>query len=134
MPESKRLNVAMVGTGFIARAHSNAFHQVGHFFDIPVSLNAKVACGRNRSRLEAFARQWEWQETALEWESVVGRSDIDIVDIATPNVLHAPIAMAAARAGKIVLCEKPLALSVAEAQEMAEAVRDRPNLVWFNYR
>src|SRR5216683_4210943 len=134
MPEAKSMNVAMVGTGFIARAHSNAFHQVGHFFDVPFALCTKVVCGRDPSRLEAFARQWEWQETAGDWESVVGRSDIDIVDIAAPNALHAPIAIAAARAGKIVFCEKPLALSVAEAETMAEAVRDLPNLVWFNYR
>src|SRR5216683_2494776 len=134
MPEAKSMNVAMVGTGFIARAHSNAFHQVGHFFDVPFALCTKVVCGRDPSRLEAFARQWEWQETAGDWESVVGRSDIDIVDIAAPNALHAPIAIAAARAGKIVFCEKPLALSVAEAEVMAETVGKRPNLVWFNYR
>jgi len=134
MPEAKSMNVAMVGTGFIARAHSNAFHQVGHFFDVPFALCTKVVCGRDPSRLEAFARQWEWQETAGDWESVVGRSDIDIVDIAAPNALHAPIAIAAARAGKIVFCEKPLALSVAEAETMADAVGKLPNLVWFNYR
>jgi predicted dehydrogenase len=134
MPEAKSMNIAMVGTGFIARAHSNAFHQVGHFFDIPFALRTKVVCGRDQSRLEAFARQWEWQEEAAAWESVVGRPDIDIVDIAAPNALHAPIAIAAARAGKIVLCEKPLALSVGEAEAMAEAVGNRPNLVWFNYR
>ena len=128
------MNLAMVGTGFIARAHSNAFHQVSHFFDVPFALRTKVVCGRNRSRLEAFARQWEWQEAAPEWESVVGRPDVDIVDIAAPNALHAPIALAAARAGKIVFCEKPLALSPQEAQLMAEAVRSLPNLVWFNYR
>ena len=134
MPESRRMNIAMVGTGFIARAHSNAFHQVGHFFDSPFTLSTRVVCGRDPSRLAAFARQWEWQETAAEWESLVRRPDIDIVDIAAPNALHAPIAIAAARAGKIVFCEKPLALSVAEAETMEEAVRELPNLVWFNYR
>src|SRR5712692_10227528 len=134
MPEAKPMNIAMVGTGFIARAHSNAFHQVGHFFDVPFALRTKVVCGRNQSRLEALARQWEWQETAPEWESIVSRPDIDIVDIAAPNALHAPIAIAAARAGKIVFCEKPLALSVSEAEAMAEAVRDLPNLALFNYR
>jgi predicted dehydrogenase len=134
MPEAKPMNIAMVGTGFIARAHSNAFHQVRHFFDVPFDLRTKVVCGRDRSRLEALARQWEWEETAAEWEAVVRRPDIDIVDIAAPNALHAPIAITAARAGKIVFCEKPLALSVAEAETMAEAVRKLPNLVWFNYR
>jgi len=134
MESKKTLNLAMVGTGFIARAHTNAFHQVGHFFEPPVTLHTKVVCGRDAARLTAFARQWEWEETTADWEAAVGRRDIDIVDIATPNALHAPIAIAAARAGKIVLCEKPLAVSVAEATAMAEAVHGRPNLVWFNYR
>jgi predicted dehydrogenase len=134
MPEAKSLNIAMVGTGFIARAHSNAFNQVGHFFDVPLALNMKVVCGRDPARLAAFARQWGWEETATEWEAVVKHPDIDIVDIAAPNSLHAPIAIAAAKAGKIVFCEKPLAMSVAEAEGMTEAVRGGPNLVWFNYR
>ena len=128
------MNIAIVGTGSIARAHSNAFHQVGHFFDVPIKLRTKVVCGRDAARLAAFARQWEWEETATDWAAAVGRPDIDIVDIAAPNALHAAIAIAAARAGKIVFCEKPLAVSVAEAEAMAEAVRGRPNLVWFNYR
>jgi predicted dehydrogenase len=135
MPEPKqRLNVAMIGTGFIARAHSNAFHQVGHFFDSRFSMHTKVVCGRDPARLAAFAEKWKWEETSLNWESIVGRPEIDIVDIAVPNALHAPIAIAAAKAGKIVFCEKPLALSVDEAQKMCETVRGQPNLVWFNYR
>ena len=128
------MNIAMVGTGFIGRAHANAFHQVGHFFDVPARLRTKVVCGRDATRLAAFAQQWEWEETATDWRAVVERPDVDVVDIAAPNALHGPIALAAARAGKIVWCEKPLAVSVAEAEEMAEAVRGRPNLVWFNYR
>ena len=124
----------MVGSGFIARAHSNAFHQVGHFFDVPFSLCTKVVCARDQQKLLPFAQQWDWQETALEWESVVSRKDIDVVDIAVPNALHAPIALAAAKAGKIVLCEKPLALSVKEGAKMADAVANLANLVWFNYR
>ncbi len=124
----------MIGSGSIARAHSNAFHQVGHFFDVPYSLNLKVVSARNQSKLETFARQWEWAETAPDWQEVVHRKDIDVVDIAVPNALHAPIAQAAARAGKIVFCEKPLALSQAEAQMMAAAARHVPNMVWFNYR
>jgi predicted dehydrogenase len=134
MPEAKQLNIAMIGSGFIARAHSNAFQQVGHFFETPYSLNLKVVCGRDQSKLEAFARQWGWTETAADWQEVVGRKDIDVVDIAVPNALHAPVAMAAAKAGKMILCEKPLALSLAEAQAMAAAAKDVPNLVWFNYR
>lgn len=132
--DKKELSVAMIGSGFIARAHSNAFHQVERFFETPYSLHTKVICARDRTRLEAFACQWGWKETAGEWEAVVQRPDIDIVDIATPNALHAPIALAAAQAGKIVLCEKPLAMSLKQAEQMVQAVGDRPNLVWFNYR
>jgi len=135
MPEAKRrMNIAMIGSGSIARAHCNAFLQVGRFFDVPFSLSTKVVCARDRSKLEAFATQWGWAETALEWQSTVDRSDVDVVDIAVPNTLHAPIAIAAAKAGKIVLCEKPLAISVEEAEQMTTVVRDLPNLVWFNYR
>ena len=81
-----------------------------------------------------MASQWNWEEVATDWTQVVTRPDIQVVDIAVPNVLHAPIAISAAQAGKIVLCEKPLAASVQEAEQMAEAARRVPNLVWFNYR
>ena len=134
MPETKRLNIALIGSGFIARAHSNAFHQVGRFFEVPYSLGLKAVCGRNQTKLQAFARQWGWAEICSDWQEVVGRKDIDLVDIAVPNALHAPIAMAAAKAGKMIFCEKPLAMSLPEAQTMAAAVKDLPNLVWFNYR
>src|SRR5262249_13673428 len=112
MPEAKRrLNIAMIGSGSIARAHSNAFHQVSRFFEIPLELCTKVVCARDQAKLEAFAKQWGWEETKTEWQTVVGRGDIDVVDIAVPNALHLPIAVAAAVAGKIIFCEKPLALS-----------------------
>jgi predicted dehydrogenase len=130
----KQLNTAMVGNGFIARAHSNAFNQVGRFFDVPFELNLKVVCGRNQAKLDAFARQWGWTETAIDWSATVTRNDIDIVDIAVPNALHAPIALAALEAGKTVFCEKPLTMTPDEAQKMAAAARSLPNLVWFNYR
>ena len=135
MAEPKaRLNIAMIGSGFIARAHSNAFHQVRHFFDVPFTLCTKVVCARDSLKLEAFAKQWDWEETSPDWQSVVTRKDIDIVDIAVPNAMHAPIALAGASAGKIVMCEKPLAISAEEGSKMAEVVRNLPNLVWFNYR
>ena len=133
MPK-QRLNIAMIGTGSIAKAHSNAFRQVGHFFKTPYDLNLKIICGRNQSKLESVATQWGWAETATDWQTVVGRQDIDVVDIAVPNSLHAPIAIAAAKAGKIVLCEKPLATSLAEAETMADAMHKVPCLVWYNYR
>src|ERR1700730_13836491 len=134
MPKTKILNVAMIGQGFMGRAHSNAFHQVGHFFDTPYGVGLKVIRGRDRDRLSAMASQWQWQEISTNWQDVVGRPDIDVVDVAVPNVLHAPIAMAAAQAGKMVLCEKPLETSVAAAARMAQAASTLPNLVWFNYR
>jgi Predicted dehydrogenases and related proteins len=129
-----KLNVGMIGYGFMGRAHSNAFLQVGHFFDLPYEFKLKALCGRNRATVETMAAQWGWEEVQTDWQSLVKRKDIDIVDICAPNHLHAPIAIAAAEAGKIVLCEKPLAINVAEAKRMANAVRNLPNLVWFNYR
>jgi predicted dehydrogenase len=134
MPDRKQLNIAMIGSGSIARAHSNAFNQVTRFFDVPYSLNLKVVCGRNQQKLDAFAREWGWQQTSLDWQDVVNRKEIDAVDIAVPNALHAPIALAAARSGKMIFCEKPLAMSLTQAREMASAAKGVPNLVWFNYR
>jgi predicted dehydrogenase len=134
MPAKKTLNVAMIGYGFMGRAHSNAFRQVNHFFDTPFDLRLKVICGRDRDKLAHVASQWEWNEMAADWRDVVNRPDVDIVDVAAPNALHAPISIAATQAGKIVLCEKPLATSVAEAELMAQAATSVPNLVWFNYR
>lgn len=124
----------MIGYGFMGRAHSNAFHQVNHFFDTPYDLRLKIICGRDRGKLQAVASQWEWQEMAADWREIVSRPDIDIVDIAVPNALHAPIALAAAQAGKMILCEKPVATSLADAERMAQAASGLPNLVWFNYR
>jgi predicted dehydrogenase len=131
---TQHLKIAMIGTGSMGKAHSNAFRQVGHFFNSPYELSLRVVCGRNQNKLESAAAQWGWAETATDWQAVVGRSDIDVVDIAVPNALHAPIAIAAAQAGKIVLCEKPLATSLVEAEAMAKAMREVPSLVWFNYR
>src|SRR6266550_2157953 len=111
----KKLNIAMIGHGFIARAHSNAFHQVRRFFPIAYDLNLTVICGRNRPKLEEMASQWGWQEVATDWQEVVNRSDIQVVDIAVPNALHSSIAITAAKAGRIVLCEKPLAMSLKQA-------------------
>ena len=135
MAESKKqLNIAMVGSGFIARAHSNTFHQVGRFFDSPFELNTKVVCARDTNKLNRFAQQWGWGKTCTDWRTAISRSDIDVVDIAVPNALHAEIAILAAQAGKMIWCEKPLAVSADEARKMADAVRGKSNLVWFNYR
>lgn len=130
----KKLNVAMIGSGFMGRAHSNAFRQAGLFFDIPYELKLRVICARNRQAVEDFAERWGWEEAQTDWQFVIARNDVDVVDICAPNYMHAPIAIAAAQAGKMVLCEKPLAMNFAEALRMVEAVRNVPNLVWFNYR
>lgn len=134
MKSRKRLNVAMIGQGFMGRAHSNAFHQVGHFCESSYDLKLKIICGRNQSQLQTMATRWGWEEVCSDWEAIVDRKDVDVVDICTPNYLHAPIAISAAKAGKIVLCEKPLAMSVEEAEGMANAAQNVPTLVWFNYR
>ena len=128
------LRVALLGTGFMGKAHSNAYCQAGHFFDLPYRLRRTLLCDVDEAALADMAGRWEWEETATDWRAAIDRKDIDVVDIALPNHLHAPAAIAAAQAGKIVLCEKPLALSVAEARAMVEAARSVPNKVWFNYR
>ncbi len=130
----KQLRVALLGKGFMGKAHSNAFAQVIRFFDVPFDLKLKVLCGRDRDALTQSAARWGWEEASDDWRSVVDRSDIDIVDIALPNHLHAEVAIAAARAGKIVFCEKPLANTVEDAEAMVAASQNVPTMVWFNYR
>lgn len=128
------LRVALLGQGFMGKAHSNAYCQAPHFFDLPYRIRRRLLCGRDAAALASMADRWGWEETATDWRAAIERRDIDAIDIALPNHLHAPVAIAAAQAGKMVLCEKPLALSVAEAQTMVEAARGVPTLVWFNYR
>src|ERR1051326_3613078 len=93
----KTLRVAMLGHGFMGRAHSNAFHQANRFFSLPYKPDLKVVCGRNRPLLEKMAAQWGWEGVETDWKSVVSRKDIDVVDIATPNAVHAEPAIAAAQ-------------------------------------
>ncbi len=128
------LRVALIGYGFMGKAHSNAYAQVGHFFPGLRPVRRKVVCGRNRAGLEALAGAWDWEEVETDWRRIIERPDIDLVDICTPNYLHAEMAVAAAGAGKMVLCEKPLANSVPEARAMVAAARAVPTFVWFNYR
>jgi predicted dehydrogenase len=132
----KPLNIGLIGYGFMGRAHSNAFRKVGNFFPLDRPLALKAVCGRNGIQARAFAATWGYESTETDWRKLIARSDIDLVDIAAPNNVHAEIAIAAAAAGKMVLCEKPLGRNAAEAEAMVRAVaRARvPNMVWYNYR
>lgn len=132
----KKLNVGMVGYGFMGRAHSNAFAQAGHFFDLPYQPVLKAAAARDAGKLKAFADQWGYESTESDWRKLVERKDIDIIDIAAPNDMHKEIALAAIAAGKMVMCEKPLGRNAAESREMVDAVEKAklPNMVWYNYR
>jgi myo-inositol 2-dehydrogenase/D-chiro-inositol 1-dehydrogenase len=132
----KILNIGMVGYGFMGRTHSNAFLQAGRYFDLPYQPALKAVCARNAARAEAFAANWGYESIEPDWRKLVECSDIDLIDIASPNDTHAEIAIAAAKAGKIVMCEKPLGRNSAEAAAMVEAVESAkvPNMVWYNYR
>src|ERR1019366_5437771 len=134
--EKKILNIGMVGYGFMGRTHSNAFLQAGRFFDLPYQPVLKAVCARNAARAEAFATNWGYESIETEWRKLVERKDIDLIDIASPNDTHAEIAIAAAKAGKMVMCEKPLGRTAAESKSMVDAIDAAgvPNMVWFNYR
>jgi predicted dehydrogenase len=136
MKAKKVLNVGMIGYGFMARTHSNAYRKVGNFFDLEYQPVLKTVCGLVEAEAQAFAEKWGYESYTTDWRKVVADKDIDIIEICVPNNRHAEIAIAAAQAGKIVICEKPLALNSEEALRMTEAVEAAgvPNLVSFNYR
>ena len=131
-----RLNLGIVGYGFMGRTHSNAFRRVPNFFDVPYEPVLKAICGRNQARAEAFQQTWGYESVETDWRRLVERKDIDVVDIASPNDTHAEVAIAAAQAGKTILCEKPLGRNAAESQSIVEAAEKAgvPNMVWYNYR
>jgi len=132
----KPLNVGLIGYGFMGRTHSNAHRKVNHFFDVPYRPVLKTVCGLVDAEAKAFAAKWGYESYTTNWREVVERKDIDLVEICVPNNVHAEIAIAAAKAGKMIICEKPLALNSAQALKMVEAVEKAkvPNLVSFNYR
>ena len=133
---TKELRVGMIGYGFMGRAHSNAYKQVGQFFPSNHKVVLKAACARDAGKIQAFADQWGYESIETDWKKLLARKDIDVVDICTPNNLHKEIAIAAAAAGKMILCEKPLAMDSAEGEEMVRVVEEAkvPNTVWYNYR
>jgi predicted dehydrogenase len=132
----KPLRVALIGYGFMGRAHSNAYRSVNQFFDLSYRPVLDTVVGRNEEKVSQFARKWGYEKFETDWRKAVDNPEIDLVDIVTPNDSHAEIAMAAADAGKMVLCEKPLARNLAEATRMVECARKAgvPTMVWYNYR
>ncbi|MEJ6602393.1 MAG: Gfo/Idh/MocA family oxidoreductase [Opitutaceae bacterium] len=132
----KTLNVGMVGYGLMGRAHSNAFRKVRNFFPGEIHPVLKAVCGRDEAKVKAFAETWGYESTETDWRALIARDDIDLIDIAAPNNVHGEIAMAAAKAGKIVMCEKPLAMNAGQGDAMVAAVEAAgvANMVWYNYR
>ena len=133
----KELRIGLIGGGFMGRTHTNGYKRVGDFFpELQYRPVLKAVCSRTADRVKAFAEQWGYESVETDWKAVIARNDIDAVDICTPNNMHAEIAIAAAEAGKMVLCEKPLCRNLAEGQQMVDAVEKAgvKNTVWYNYR
>ena len=132
----KKLNVGLVGCGFMGRAHSNAHRKVGNFFDLEYQPVLKAICDFNEERAKSFAARWGYESVETDWKKLIARDDIDLIEICLPNNAHAEVAIAAAKAGKMIICEKPLARDGKEAEGMVKAVEKAkvPNFVSFNYR
>jgi len=133
---AKPLNIGLIGYGFMGRAHSNAYRRVSNFFDLEYTPVLKAVCARSADKVQAFADKWGYESVETDWRKLIQRDDIDAVDICVPNNLHKEMALAAAEAGKMILCEKPLAMNSQEGEEMCQAVEKAgvANIVWYNYR
>ncbi len=129
----ENLNVAIIGSKFMGKAHSNAWLNTPRFFDLPIEPVLKVACARNEEELKVFAENWGWEEIETDWRKVVERDDVDIVDVSVPTHLHRDIAVAAARNGKHVFLEKPFALTVDEAREMYKVAEEAGIVHYLNH-
>jgi predicted dehydrogenase len=136
MPGKRVLSVGLIGYKFMGKAHSNGWRQAPRFFDLGTEVRMKTICGRDKSAARRAALKLGWDETEVDWRRVVADPQIDIVDICTANDTHCEIAIAAAKAGKAILCEKPLGRTIAEAKRMTDAVRQAGvvNMVCHNYR
>ena len=132
----KKLNIGLIGYGFMGRAHSNGFRRVSNFFDLEYQPVLKAVCARDETKVKAFAQKWGYEGWETDWRKLIARKDIDVVDIACPNDMHHDIAVAAAKAGKMILCEKPLSMDGPQGLKMVQAVEKAgvPNMVWYNYR
>jgi len=133
MPSKKKMNVALVGYKFMGKAHSHAWRNVARFFHLEITPVLKIVCGRHEEAVRAFAERWGWEETETDWRRVIDRDDIDIVDISTPTALHHELAVEAARAGKHIFCEKPVALDSKQAQEMHDAAKENGIVHYLNH-
>src|SRR5215210_9320839 len=133
MPE---INVALIGAGFMGRTHSNAWSQVVKFCKQPLRPVMHTCCVRRVEDARAFADHWGWQHASGNWQEVIRSPEIELVDVVTPNSMHAEMAQAALAAGKHVACEKPLAGTLGEARAMVEAARKAgvKTFIWYNYR
>jgi len=129
----KTVNVAIIGVGFMGKAHSNAWGQAPKFFKLGLKPVLKVACDPDNNCAHDFADNWGWQECETDWRKVVERQDIDVIDIVTPTFLHHEIAVAAAKNGKHIFCEKPIGLTYAAAKEMYEAAEKAGVLHYLNH-
>src|SRR5215213_7235642 len=132
----KDLRIGMIGYGFMGRAHSNGYRRVNNFFNLEYRPVLKAVAARDQAKAKAFADKWGYESVETDWRKLVERKDIDVIDICTPNNTHAEISLAAAANGKMILCEKPLAMNGPEGLQMVEAVEKAkvPNMVWYNYR
>ncbi|MGD9511175.1 MAG: Gfo/Idh/MocA family protein, partial [Geminicoccaceae bacterium] len=134
---TKPYRIGMIGYGFMGRAHSNAWRKVANFFpELEHRPVLQAVCARDAAKARAFAETWGYGAVETDWRKLVERDDIDAVDVCVPNNLHKEIALAAAANGKAILCEKPLAMDVAEGEAMVAAVEQAgvPTMVWYNYR
>jgi predicted dehydrogenase len=137
MKRMPKLNIGLIGGGFMGRAHTNAYKRVSDFFpELAYQPVLKAICDHNEATCRRFAGQWGYASTETDWHKLVERADIDVVDICVPNNRHKEIAMAAARKGKMVWCEKPLSLNAVDGAEMVAAVEQAgvQNMIWYNYR
>jgi predicted dehydrogenase len=132
----KPLNIGMIGYGFMGKAHTNAYATVGNFFELQHQPVLKALCARNAEKAQVFADNWGYESIESDWRKLIARDDIDVVDICVPNNLHKEISIAAAEAGKMILCEKPIAMNTEEGEAMCRAVEKAgvANMVWYNYR
>lgn len=129
----KKLNIGIIGTKFMGKAHSNAWKKAPEFFEMSTKPVLKVACGRHETSLKDFADKWGWEETETDWKKLVKRPDIDIIDIAVPQNLHYEIALAAAKEGKHIFCEKPMCMNLTQAKEMLKACEENKVTHYLNH-